>query len=496
MNEPKSMFRGVVLRSTLIALILGFTVGGACAAQEQPLPTDIREMLADSERTGSPAADRTGRSEALRVFYSRRDFAPLWSRDGSPTPQALAMMQILRTAQNYGLRPQDYSEGLGGDPSLVAAAGNAARIRLESQFDIALSAAVMQFLTHLHFGRVDPKVAGFNLGSSRPPLNLVDLILKLATTISADEVIAPLEPQFFHYALLKQALGRYRLLASGTATASASELLTAPYDRRVRQIELTLERWRWLPKFDSPPIIVNIPQFRLFAFQSTRDRKAEILQMDVIVGRTYPKLRTPVFVADMKYVIFRPYWDIPYSITEHEMLPAIRANPDYLRRQHLEIVRGSDDATAALPPVQKNIDALAAGTLRLRQQPGNDNALGLMKFMFPNTYNVYLHSTPAHQLFSRARRAFSHGCIRVSDPAALAAYVLRNASGSWTPESIAAAMNGPGTLRVQLTKPIRVMILYGTALATEDGAVMFFEDIYGHDKTLEALLGLPPVVDD
>jgi murein L,D-transpeptidase YcbB/YkuD len=200
-----------------------------------------------------------------------------------------------------------------------------------------------------------------------------------------------------------------------------------------------------------------------------------------------------VFAAEMKYVIFRPYWDIPFSIMEHEMLPAIRANPDYLRREHLEIVRGSSDSAAVLPPTTDNIKALASGTLRLRQQPGADNALGLIKFMLPNPHNVYLHSTPAARLFSQSRRAFSHGCIRVSDPVGLAAYVLHNAPGNWTQETIAAAMNGTFTRRVNLANPIPIMILYGTALATEDGPVMFFEDIYGHDRRLEELLHLPPV---
>jgi murein L,D-transpeptidase YcbB/YkuD len=215
--------------------------------------------------------------------------------------------------------------------------------------------------------------------------------------------------------------------------------------------------------------------------------------MDVIVGRTYSSLRTPVFAADMKYVIFRPYWDIPVSIMKHEMLPSIRTNPDYLRREHLEIVRGASDSATVLSPTRENIEALASGTLRLRQQPGADNALGLIKFMLPNAHNVYLHSTPAQRLFSQSRRAFSHGCIRVSDPVELAAYVLRNAPGSWTKETIAAAMNGSSTRHVNLAKSIPVMILYGTALATEDGSVLFFEDIYGHDRRLEQLLRLRPL---
>jgi murein L,D-transpeptidase YcbB/YkuD len=276
----------------------------------------------------------------------------------------------------------------------------------------------------------------------------------------------------------------------GKATFSA---LTTPPAQRIRQITLTLERWRWLSPFKSPPIIVNIPQFRLFAFRTTRDRAADILQMDVIVGRTYPQTQTPVFEGDMRYVILRPYWDVPYSITQHEMLPKIRANPAYMAAQHLEIASGPDDASPVVPPTQENLAALAAGKLRLRQQPGEDNALGLAKFIFPNNYNVYLHGTPAHNLFKEPVRAFSHGCIRVSDPLALATLVLKDAPGNWTREKIQAAMNGRTSVRIDLARPINVLILYATALATEAGPVMFFDDIYGYDRKLERQLGLPPV---
>ncbi|HMD74557.1 MAG TPA: L,D-transpeptidase family protein, partial [Steroidobacteraceae bacterium] len=136
-----------------------------------------------------------------------------------------------------------------------------------------------------------------------------------------------------------------------------------------------------------------------------------------------------------------------------------------------------------------------AGTVRLRQQPGNDNALGLIKFLFPNAHNVYLHSTPARELFAASRRAFSHGCIRVSDPLALAAYVLRNAAEPWDRDRIESTMHDPqaNNERISLREPIPVMILYGTAMATEAGPVQFFDDIYGHDRRLEALLHLAPV---
>jgi len=286
---------------------------------------------------------------------------------------------------------------------------------------------------------------------------------------------------------------RHGLTADGAIGKATFAALTVPLARRVRQIDLTLERWRWLPPFQTPPIIVNIPQFRLFAFRTTEDRAADILQMDVIVGRTYPRMQTPVFAADMRYLVFRPYWDVPYSITRNEMLPKIRANPGYVAAHGLEIVSGQQDSSPAVAPTPANIEALAAGKLRLRQLPGEDNALGLVKFMFPNTYNVYLHSTPAHQLFNESMRAFSHGCIRVREPAALAVHVLRGTPGEWTLAKVEATMNDGKTLRVNLAQPVNVLILYGTALATEAGPTLFFNDIYGYDRKLESQLGLAPL---
>ena len=283
---------------------------------------------------------------------------------------------------------------------------------------------------------------------------------------------------------------RHGLTPDGALGKTTFTALTTPFAKRVRQIDLTLERWRWLPPFDTPPIIVNIPQFRLFAFRTTEDRVADILQMDVIVGKTYTQ--TPVFESDMRYVVFRPYWDIPPSILRKEMLPKIRANPGYVAAQRLQIVSGQGDDSPVVRPSPEAIEGLAAGKLRLRQMPGPDNALGLVKFMFPNIYNVYLHSTPAHRLFGETVRAFSHGCIRVSDPAALGTYVMRDEPGGWTREKVEAAMNGSKTLRVNLQHPIRVLILYGTALATEAGPVLFFDDIYGLDRKLEQQLGLAP----
>jgi murein L,D-transpeptidase YcbB/YkuD len=175
------------------------------------------------------------------------------------------------------------------------------------------------------------------------------------------------------------------------------------------------------------------------------------------------------------------------------MLPKIRANPGYLAAQRLQIVDGQSDNSPVVPPSPDAVAGLAAGRYRLRQMPGPDNALGLVKFMFPNTYNVYLHSTPAHRLFNETVRTFSHGCIRVSDPLALATHVMRSEPGDWNREKIDATMNGDQTVRVNLQQPITVLILYGTALAIEAGPILFFDDIYGYDRKLEQQLGLPPV---
>jgi murein L,D-transpeptidase YcbB/YkuD len=437
---------------------------------------------------------------ARRAMHAAYDSGrgPIWVLDAQPTEQAAALIHVLQGAETYGLDPQDYfADSLGSlAQGTTGARRSGGRARADgaaydevadsaaerwATFDVSLSAAALKFICDLHYGRIDPRAAGFELGAPRPDdLDLAGELRALARSSDIPRQLAVVEPQFLHYRLLEQALPRYRTLAAQTPTPAALA--------RLRQIDFTLERWRWLPAFQTPPIIVNIPEFRLFAFRTTADRAADILQMDVIVGRTFPRTRTPVFVADMKSIIFRPYWDVPRSITLSEMLPKIRSHPGFLAAQHLEIVRGATDSARPLPATAENIEALATGAARLRQRPGPDNALGLIKFDLPNPHDVYVHSTPAQQLFRRSRRAFSHGCIRVSDPVALATYALRDTPGDWTPEKIEAAMKGTDTRRVGLARSIRVLILYGTVLAKENGEVLFFDDLYGQDRKLQTLL--------
>ena len=234
-------------------------------------------------------------------------------------------------------------------------------------------------------------------------------------------------------------------------------------------------------------LIVNIPSFQLYGSRAGEGFGHHDIQMDVIVGEAIGGRHTPVFHSDMTYVIFRPYWNVPYKITAKELLPIIRRNPGYLARNNMELV--SNFAPSAMPyePSLENIEMLSTGALKLRQRPGPKNALGLVKFAFPNNNNVYLHSTPSKGLFQRARRDFSHGCIRVQDPVKLAEWVLMG-QGEWTRERIISAMTGESPKTVTLKQPIPVYIFYSTVLADQEGRVGFYEDIYGHDLTLQTLL--------
>ena len=189
----------------------------------------------------------------------------------------------------------------------------------------------------------------------------------------------------------------------------------------------------------------------------------------------------------MEYVIFRPYWSPPPSIVRSEIVPHARRDPSYLERQNMEIVASGDENAPALAATPENLDKVASGKLYVRQKPGEKNSLGLAKFIFPNSENVYMHGTPAQSLFARARRDFSHGCIRLEDPARLAEWVLRD-SPEWTRERIDAAMHGDRPTQVNLKEKLTVFIFYDTAYVDSKGVVYFADDSYGHDAQLEKAL--------
>jgi len=275
--------------------------------------------------------------------------------------------------------------------------------------------------------------------------------------------------------------------ALGRATLAA---LQVPLTTRLQQLELALERLRWLPHLsDEGFLAVNIPMFRLWAWGRVPPDGSPAFDMGVVVGRALDT-QTPVFIDQMEYLIFRPYWNVPPSILRHETLPAMVKDQGYLARNGMEIVAGAGDDAATVPLSAESLALLRQGRLRVRQRPGPGNSLGLVKFVFPNDENIYMHGTPARQLFARARRDFSHGCIRLEDPVKLAEWVLRD-QPEWTRERILQAMEGPSSQRVKLSRPIQVILFYLTAVVIpEDRSVHFADDIYGHDRRLARALGM------
>jgi murein L,D-transpeptidase YcbB/YkuD len=311
-------------------------------------------------------------------------------------------------------------------------------------------------------------------------------LLRLVGDLPQDADVS-VDPPIYKGALVdavKNFQGRMGRDVTGHIDVQTVADLNVSLSSRVRQMQLTLERWRWLPEsYQNASLIANIPEFRLRAY----DKNFNIgVTMNVVVGKAYGH-GTPVFSENMQYVVFRPYWEVPYSITRSEIVPHILRDPSYLARENLEIVDSKQNVVASAAVNSDAIGQLRAGKLFVRQKPGPKNSLGLVKFLFPNSYNVYMHDTPATQLFSQSRRDFSHGCVRLGQPAELAAWVLRDNPG-WTPERIHAAMNGATTQQVNLAHPIPVLIVYATVIVLEDGQVHFYDDIYHHDAELEKAL--------
>lgn len=231
--------------------------------------------------------------------------------------------------------------------------------------------------------------------------------------------------------------------------------MNVPVNKRIEQIVINMERCRWVPaKLNREYIAINIPDYKLFVF----NKDSVLWSMNVVVGQAVHK--TVIFNGDLKYVVFSPYWNIPPGILKNEVLPGIRRDPNYLAKHKMEKVGNN-----------------------YRQKPGPHNSLGLVKFLFPNSYNIYLHDTPSKDLFDRDKRAFSHGCIRLAEPKKLAEYLLRDQPG-WTSEKITRAMNAGKEQYVTLKDPIPVFIAYFTAFVTSDGKLNFRQDVYNRDSRL------------
>ena len=279
---------------------------------------------------------------------------------------------------------------------------------------------------------------------------------------------------------------RHGLNPSGKVDNATLQALNVPVGRRIAQISLNLERLRWMPEdMGKEYLMVNVPAFDLKVVKNNR----EDLRMRVVVGKEFNS--TPIFRDTMEYIVFSPDWTVPRSIATKEILPIVQRNPDYLLTNNYQVYDSWDARdTTALDPHAIDWDSLSEDNFSYRvvQGPGTGNALGAVKFMFPNKMDIYLHDTPADHLFNRSERAFSHGCVRVEKPKELAEYLLRD-SNKWNEESITKAMQQDKPENVKLPRKLPVFLVYLTAYTDENGRLNFRDDVYGHDaRQLEVLV--------
>ena len=522
----------------------------------------------------------------VQQFYDDRDWELAWTRDGKPTGTATALIQMFTDADKKGLRPEDY-DGQRWQDHLHTLAGAPTDQNTVAQFDVAMTVTALRFLEDLHLGRVNPqslnfdidvpaKRAGFDAAtmlndqvvdadnvasvvSSAEPQNpmykatedALPHYLELAEKVSAQPqpvlpaLAKPVAPGGSYPALAQlaqrlalegdgnvqpngdqytpdvaQAVAHFQtrvgLNPDGKLSQGTLDALNVPMSVRVQQIDDALEKWRWLPDpYVKPRLLVNLPEFYVRAYNPGGDLA---FKMKVVDGEAQGNHDTPVFVRTMKYMIFRPYWNLPVSIVKKELMRHLSGGNGYLEAHGYEVV-----STGGQPVSGWTQADLEHSRYLVRQKPGPKNSLGLVKFMFPNEYDIYMHSTPEINLFNLARRDRSHGCVRLNDAEKMANWVLEG-QGDWDAGKIHEAMfgqplqgddadagtaatqqtggdaeSGPTSTspqvkdnkQVNLKTQLPVVITYLTANADEDGTMHFFNDIYGYDKELEEALAKP-----
>ena len=501
----------------------------ACAASPEPEAANA-ELRGFLESQGSPAfaADDRGAElwRVLQAFYWNRGYRPAWVRDGRLTPGAQGLLRAVAGAEREGLSPDRYEPRalLGAAPQVVNATVSPDGGARLARMDAAVTYAFLRYASDLATGSVDPRGAASLWRVSTPPFDARTALEDAADGDAPARVLETMRPAHPQYGALVGALARYRRLAAaggwplvpaaamkparrassaavlrvrlqasgdlagtdgraltagvktfqrrhglradGVVDRATLEALNVPVEDRIRQIELNLERWRWQGfEAGGRTILVNVPTFQLHAYEDGR----EALTMRVITGAG--DTQTPIFAEEMDQVVFSPHWNVPANILETEVLPAIRRDPGYLARKNMEMVRSE------------------SGAMAVRQRPGPTNALGLVKFLFPNPFNVYLHDTPGDALFAKPLRALSHGCVRLEKPEELARFVLRGSE--WGDGAIARAMGSGREQFVTLPAPVPLRIAYFTTWVDPDGTVRFAPDVYRHDVAQAKLLSPP-----
>ena len=429
----------------------------------------IRQIVeaAPEARAGTVQAD-------VQRFYSQRASAPVWlTKDSTATPEAA--LEVIRQAPNHGLAAPDYDEA--DLARLIDAEADVEQalkddVQAIARFDVQLTTALLTLGRDVAMGRSKPAAISRNWKARRTAPDLVALFSEAtAKGGNLDAWLNQVRPVHAEYAALQGTLTAIneRRRAQGTP------------DPRVGQIALNMERWRWLPDdLGSRHILVNVPAF----YMAAREGGRPVLEMRVIVGS--PENATPIFSDQMETVVFSPYWNVPDSIAEGETAPSAARDPNFLRRQNIEVLRRTKAGTETVDPASVDWDDPdAVKELAFRQKPGASNALGHVKFLFPNSFDVYLHDTPADSLFFRSGRALSHGCIRLEQPEELARYMLRDRP-EWDEGRINEAMHAGEEKHVALKEEVPVHIVYFTAWPKGDGGVELFGDIYNYDSAQSA----------
>jgi L,D-transpeptidase YcbB len=490
----------------------------------------------------------------VATFYDDRNYEVAWTRDGAPTATANAFIQQFQDAAAKGLIPEDYDASRWADRvkalndksadaiSLfdVAMTVNVMRyisdLRIgrvnPSQFnfevpiqdkkydlaefvsDNAVDATDVpklivgvepdsddyrkteQALAHYldlakQQEQTNPEALPMvtkpvSVGEAYPAAAALLTALRLEGDAASDAV--PSTGSVFDSTLsaaVKNYQHRHGFTEDGKLTPQTVHSLNVPMTFRVAQLQDSLERWRWLPDpYLHARLMVNLPEFVLRGYDP--DHKLDFT-MRVVVGKVIGQHQTPVFTDIMKYLVFRPYWNVPVDIARKELVPHMTANHGYLASKNFEVTNNKG-------VIQTDYTAkeVAQGAVMVREKPGPKNSLGLVKFIFPNQYDIYLHSTPAVSLFEQTRRDFSHGCIRVQKPADLAVWVLQGQAG-WDADKVQAAMNsGSDNKTVSLKTPLPIVIFYLTATVGEDGQTYFFDDIYGYDAKMQKVFEKGP----
>lgn len=520
---------------------------------------EINGLITTKQHPYLSLSSFANRAEDLNTLYKSSNYNLLWLGSANAEKNINEALKLLSDASSNGLNSINYDAQSLQEKLPVALALAPTDYKNLALYDTALSIALLRFSHDLHYGRVNPQGIDFNLKLREKLVDLPALLqTHLAQGTLANLPLA-VEPKLKQYSKLKLSLATYRLLAQqepelhlhvshsvhqGESLAQSDSLrrflrmvgdlpenssdsaksgryssdlvagvkkfqqrhginpdgilggatvtaLNVPLKQRVEQIELAMERLRWLPELSTgKSIIVNIPAFQLWAFDDIEQLNVDMPTMRVVVGKAL-KTQTPILMAEMRFVDFMPYWNVPYKIVNEEIVPKLLQNPGYLDAENMELVKDGK-------PVGFTggaISLLKQGSMGIRQRPGKKNALGKVKFIFPNRADVYLHDTPASSLFSRSRRDFSHGCVRVAHPERLAEFVLKEQAG-WDTDAIQKAMKMTKSQRVFLKQPIPVLFFYTTAFFDQDDKLAFYSDIYGHDTVLLEALKKPEDLSD